>query len=211
MPPGLKVIILVRHGECVTNVSMTLSSDWDFGGLTEKGVAQARAAGRALAPYAEEIGSLHSSPVVRARQTAGAIGDAIGLDTKVDPRLAERGLGSLNRTAFRTREEMFLRYRQATTGGREGMEEWGGLVSRMESFIGGLEPGVHVAVTHHDPVVAAASIIDKKYFQGTAHVSNASLTVLDYPREVLAFGVRASPAGRRSLALALHARMETGA
>lgn len=190
MPRGSKVVILVRHGECVTNTSLMLSSDHDVGGLTEKGAAQARAVAGALSPYAPKIASLHTSPVVRAMQTAAEIGDVLGVGPKIDRRLTERGMGSLNRMTFHTREEMVRRYKQAAASGDEGVEEWGTLVSRMKSFFDDLAPGVHVAVTHYDPVVAAASIIDEKYGHGRFYVPNASLTVLDYPDEVLSFGAR---------------------
>ncbi|MFL5873216.1 MAG: histidine phosphatase family protein [Solirubrobacterales bacterium] len=72
--------LLLRHGESVHNAQRSgepaAHSDQDR--LTEKGVEQAHAAGAGL----RELGvtRLLSSPLRRARETAQAVGDALGLD-----------------------------------------------------------------------------------------------------------------------------------
>jgi glucosyl-3-phosphoglycerate phosphatase len=74
--------LLLRHGESVHNADRSgepaAHSDGDR--LTEKGVEQAHAAGAGL----RELGvtRLLSSPLRRARETAQAVGDALGLDAE---------------------------------------------------------------------------------------------------------------------------------
>jgi glucosyl-3-phosphoglycerate phosphatase len=72
--------LLLRHGESVHNAARSgepaAHSEGDK--LTEKGIEQARAAGAGL----RELGvtRLLSSPLRRARETAQAVGDALGLE-----------------------------------------------------------------------------------------------------------------------------------
>jgi glucosyl-3-phosphoglycerate phosphatase len=74
--------LLLRHGESVHNANRSgepaAHSEGDR--LTEKGTEQARAAGKGL----RELGvtRLLSSPLRRARETAQAVGDALGLDAE---------------------------------------------------------------------------------------------------------------------------------
>jgi broad specificity phosphatase PhoE len=74
--------LLLRHGESVHNADRSgepaAHSDRDR--LTEKGVAQAHAAGEGM----RELGvtRLLSSPLRRARETAAAVGEALGLEAE---------------------------------------------------------------------------------------------------------------------------------
>ncbi|HEY5942346.1 MAG TPA: histidine phosphatase family protein [Solirubrobacterales bacterium] len=72
--------LLLRHGESVHNANRSgepaAHSDSDL--LTEKGLEQAHAAGAGLRDLG--VTRLLSSPLRRARETAAAVGDAIGLD-----------------------------------------------------------------------------------------------------------------------------------
>jgi broad specificity phosphatase PhoE len=72
--------LLLRHGESVHNANRSgepaAGSDGDR--LTEKGLEQARAAGAALREH--EVTRLLSSPLRRARETAQAVGGALGLE-----------------------------------------------------------------------------------------------------------------------------------
>jgi broad specificity phosphatase PhoE len=74
--------LFLRHGESVHNAARSgepaAHSEEDL--LTEKGVEQARAAGAAL--HGHGITRLLSSPLRRARETAQAVGDALGLEAE---------------------------------------------------------------------------------------------------------------------------------
>jgi broad specificity phosphatase PhoE len=72
--------LFLRHGESVHNADRSgepaAHSEGDR--LTEKGLEQAHAAGTGLREHG--ITRLLSSPLRRARETAAAVGDALGLD-----------------------------------------------------------------------------------------------------------------------------------
>lgn len=72
--------LLLRHGESVHNAARSGEpvphSDGDR--LTEKGLEQAHAAGAAL--HEHGVTRLLSSPLRRARETARAVGEALGLE-----------------------------------------------------------------------------------------------------------------------------------
>jgi len=74
--------LLLRHGESVHNAARSgepvAHSEGDL--LTEKGVRQAHAAGAGL--RAHGVTRLLTSPLRRARETAQAVGDALGLEAE---------------------------------------------------------------------------------------------------------------------------------
>jgi broad specificity phosphatase PhoE len=74
--------LLLRHGESVHNAARSGEpaphSEGDL--LTEKGVEQAHAAGAGLRDLG--VTRLLSSPLRRARETAQAVGDALGLEAE---------------------------------------------------------------------------------------------------------------------------------
>lgn len=74
--------LFLRHGESVHNAQRSgepaAHSEGDR--LTEKGVEQAHAAGAALRDHG--VTRLLSSPLRRARETAQAVGDALGLEAE---------------------------------------------------------------------------------------------------------------------------------
>jgi probable phosphoglycerate mutase len=96
-------VILVRHGE----------TDWNAEGriqghlavpLNERGQAQAEAVGARLAPV--PFTALYSSDLLRARQTAEAIGRASGQRVRDEPRLREWDLGILSGLMRTVAEEL---------------------------------------------------------------------------------------------------------
>jgi broad specificity phosphatase PhoE len=72
--------LLLRHGESVHNANRSGEPAAHSAGdlLTAKGVEQARAAGAGLRGFG--VTRLLSSPLWRARETAQAVGEALGLD-----------------------------------------------------------------------------------------------------------------------------------
>lgn len=88
----LTQVLLIRHGE----------TDWNAQGrwqgnapvpLNEIGLAQARALASYLATHEPRIDVLYSSPLLRARQSAQAIAEALALPVRIDERLREVDLG----------------------------------------------------------------------------------------------------------------------
>lgn len=86
-------VLCIRHGE----------TDWNAMGrwqghapvpLNATGLAQSVALGRYLASNGLAIDALYSSDLRRAMQTAQAIGDALGVPVRPEPRLRELDLGA---------------------------------------------------------------------------------------------------------------------
>jgi broad specificity phosphatase PhoE len=95
---GLSVIYLVLHGETEWNRERRFQGRLDSP-LTPAGREQAGRAGQTLARLIDDAAAwaLTSSPLGRARETAGIIGDALGIEPgaiELDARLAEFDLGS---------------------------------------------------------------------------------------------------------------------
>src|ERR1700675_244272 len=89
--PGTPVrLLLVRHGETVFNVTGRWQGQGDSP-LTERGLAQARELGRALAH--ESIAAVYSSDLGRAMQTAREVAAPHGLDVQSELRLREINVG----------------------------------------------------------------------------------------------------------------------
>lgn len=83
-------ILLARHGETHFNVEGRWQGQADSP-LTERGLAQARELGRALAD--EPIGAVYSSDLGRALLTAGEVAAPHGLAVRTDQRLREIDTG----------------------------------------------------------------------------------------------------------------------
>jgi probable phosphoglycerate mutase len=89
--PGTPVrILLARHGETVFNVEGRWQGQTDSP-LTERGLAQARELGAALAD--EPIVAVYSSDLGRAARTAREVAVKHGLGVTTDPRLREVHVG----------------------------------------------------------------------------------------------------------------------
>ena len=89
--------MLLRHAETATP-AVFHGAESDIH-LSDHGHAQAMVAARRLAEFAPA--ALVSSPMLRARQTAGPIASACGLHVRIEPTLHERRVGSLQGTPNR--------------------------------------------------------------------------------------------------------------
>lgn len=83
-------VILVRHGETALNAGGQLRGRLDPD-LDDTGAAEIAALARALLTY--DVGTVHTSPLLRARRTAQAIADACGVSVEIDERLNDRDYG----------------------------------------------------------------------------------------------------------------------
>jgi len=86
----MPVVHLVRHGH-VHNPDQVLYGRLPDFRLSDAGEAMAAATAAHLASRGGDYGRLVSSPLLRAQQTAGVIGDALGLGTDTDDRVIEAG------------------------------------------------------------------------------------------------------------------------
>lgn len=83
-------LCLVRHGETAWNAEGRVQGQTDVP-LNERGQAQARAVGAALA--AEAFAAIYSSDLQRVTQTAAPAARALGLEVAREPALRERHFG----------------------------------------------------------------------------------------------------------------------
>jgi phosphohistidine phosphatase len=92
-------LYVVRHAEAAPGDPDDLRS------LTRAGREQARSLGDRLAREGVHLDTVLSSPLLRARETAAAIGKALGVEVEVDERLAPGASAELVRAATAGRGE----------------------------------------------------------------------------------------------------------
>ncbi len=152
------MLILVRHGESTGNAEGRLLGRIDAP-LTERGRAQARSLGPAVAGAARLV----SSPLARARETAELLGT--GLTVEVDERWVEVDYGELDgATLASVPPTLWERWRAdpgfAPAGG-ESLRETGTRVREAcaelfaEDGTGARGPAPVVVVSHVSPIKAA--------------------------------------------------------
>ncbi|APG83000.1 2,3-bisphosphoglycerate-dependent phosphoglycerate mutase [Sinorhizobium americanum] len=91
-------LVLVRHGQSEWNLK-NLFTGWRDPDLTELGVEEAMAGGKALAEYGIKFDIAFTSDLVRAQRTCQMVLDAVGqssLETIRDQALNERDYGDLS-------------------------------------------------------------------------------------------------------------------
>src|SRR5262245_114251 len=91
---GMPAIYLVRHGESAMNVVPRLSHRLADLPLTERGHQQARLLAARLAEH--RLAAIVTSPLQRARQTAGYIAERTGASVQVTDALREINVGTLD-------------------------------------------------------------------------------------------------------------------
>jgi broad specificity phosphatase PhoE len=87
---------LVRHGESTWNTAGLAQGHNDQAELTSRGLHQATEAAEQF--RGRSVRAIYASDLRRARQTAAAFGQVLGLPVAADARLRERGLGVLDGT-----------------------------------------------------------------------------------------------------------------
>ena len=93
-----RLLVLVRHGQSEWNLK-NLFTGWRDVGLTEKGVAEARAAGQALKEAGLQFDVAYTSALKRAQRTLGIVLEEMGasnIPVTKDQALNERDYGDLS-------------------------------------------------------------------------------------------------------------------
>lgn len=152
-------LILLRHGETAPNRDGLLLGRADPP-LTGLGRDQARAAAAAIAELRPAL--LVSSPLGRARETAGLVGEACGLPVEIDDRLAEISYGEWEgRPLAGMSADVSGRWRADPSFAPPGGESLRGLRERVtacvEDLVGRDAGGPVVAVSHVSPIKAAVA------------------------------------------------------
>lgn len=112
-------VLWARHGENVANVTKTLSFRVFDGDLTDAGRQQARDLSERLAASGgDRIGLLVCSPLRRARQTAGIVGQRLGLPVAMElDDLREVNVGDLDGRSDARAWEIYARVLAAWRAG----------------------------------------------------------------------------------------------
>ncbi len=110
-------VLLARHGETDDNIVPLRFQGFTDTPLNATGRRQAIELADKAAARTEPIASLWSSDLVRACETAGAVGDRIGLEPALDARLREgfrgRWEGHLMQDVQRSEPELYAAWRRA--------------------------------------------------------------------------------------------------
>lgn len=113
MPDQVTRLLVIRHGETPWNTEARIQGHIDIP-LNDKGRWQAERVAQALAD--EELHAIYSSDLQRARHTAEAIAQAVGLPLSVDESLRERHFG---RFEGMTQEEVAAQWPEEARRWRE--------------------------------------------------------------------------------------------
>lgn len=163
MPSRATTVLLVRHGH-TDSTGVVLPGRAPGLHLSERGQAQAAAVGERLRALPRRPVALYTSPLERTRETAAAIGTAIGRRPVVDRSLLECDFGSwtgrkiaglARRAEWRTVQSAPSRFRFPEGESFPEMQQriWGAL----ERLAAKHPRGTVVAVSHADPIKAAVT------------------------------------------------------
>jgi len=101
------IYYILRHGEAKSNVDGILSN-WPekfYNPLTQKGKGQIKIAAEKLKN--KNIDYIFCSPVLRANESAGIVGEKLGIKPKIDKRLRELDFGLFNGKTVKEFESLF--------------------------------------------------------------------------------------------------------
>ncbi|HEY0606343.1 MAG TPA: histidine phosphatase family protein [Herpetosiphonaceae bacterium] len=148
-------LLLVRHGETDANVAGRMQGRGNDP-LTERGQQQARAVAARLKAEDHSIEALYSSSLLRASQTADAIGAALGLTPRLRDALQEMHLGDLDGTDNLTLDAAMPQTLDESYPNGESIREF--VERTMGAFYGiaMAHPGSTVVIVSHGGVISTA-------------------------------------------------------
>jgi broad specificity phosphatase PhoE len=182
------LIVLVRHGECEGNIKGMFRGRTDFP-LNKRGLVQAQDLARELKFFSVKY--IYSSPLIRARQTAEAIGEQCGVEIKVEEGFNNIELGSWEGRFKKEIAELYPKEWELWVNNPEklnvkGMETLYDVQKRtkacLDSLVSQHNGKVLVVVSHRavlKPLIAACLNIASPYFW-KIHLDTASYSLLSY-------------------------------
>jgi broad specificity phosphatase PhoE len=164
-------LLLARHGETVWNADAVYRGRSEVP-LSETGRLQAQLLGRKLAE--EGVTALHTSPLMRARETAEAIERHVGVAALVDPDLTDLDCGEWEGLSDREVKERYPDLRRTWLStpqvvrlpGGESLDEVSARVGRVLAEVLST-PGVVVLVSHrvvHKVAICTLLGLDNSHF-----------------------------------------------
>jgi broad specificity phosphatase PhoE len=180
-------LLLIRHGESEGNTEMRLQGQGEYP-LTGRGLQQSRLVGERLRRLS--LAALYSSPIGRARLTAGIIGEATGLEVNELPEVREYDFGDLAGLTYRELMDKHPEIEQQYRRGPDypvfpGAEDREAFRRRVCDALWGVaerHPGSTVAVvTHAGPIALfCLEVLGLPYRRPIPlRVYNGSITVVD--------------------------------
>ena len=112
------MIIFLRHGQAENNTKKILAGRSPGVDLTQVGIQQAEQSGKMLESL--NISAIYSSPIDRALQTAGIVGNHCNLEPVTDDRLIELDMGKFTKMPY---DEIFAKHGNVFLKFYEGSEE----------------------------------------------------------------------------------------
>jgi len=190
------ILTLVRHGETSANLSGVWHGSTDAP-LNDRGREQALRVARFLQGRHSDWSALYTSPLLRAHDTARAIGLPLGLEPRVERGLVEYHLGSWEGKSYRELHETHRLWDEmrrdpdfAPHGGESPRQVTERLTSALRR-IGVQHPGERVIVVTHGGALsmALAAILDGDYTRWRRVMSNCAVSelVFEPAPELLSF------------------------
>jgi probable phosphoglycerate mutase len=186
-PPAHTVVIFVRHGQ-TSSTGKILPGRAAGLALADKGIAQAQAVAAQLAGR-KGVVALYASPLQRTRETAAPIAKALDLKVTLDKGLLECDFGEwtgAELSKLRKLPEWKAVQRNPSGFRFPGGESFSEMATRMSSTVDRYRAkhsgGTVVAVSHADPIKAAAAValgVPLDLFQ-RIDISPCSMTVITY-------------------------------
>jgi ribonuclease H / adenosylcobalamin/alpha-ribazole phosphatase len=191
-------LVLVRHGVTAHTVDKRFSGGLGGSnpGLNADGRAQARATADWLAPLAEEVDAVVSSPVRRTRETAEIIAERLGKQVDLDHGLAEMEFGTWEgktfaevRATYPDDLDAWLGSMQHTPGGGESFSQvQQRVLASLEALLASYPGRTVLAVSHVTPIKvlvaqALGAPLEAVY---RMELAPASVTVLSFFEDGLA-------------------------
>ena len=192
------VLILVRHGETSANIDSVWHGSIDTP-LSERGERQAARVAQYLGEAFPDASGLYASDLQRARLTADAIGEVLGLPTRLEEDLREYHLGSWEGKPYSELYRVHKLWHHIKTDpdfAPHGGESPRQVASRLTAALRKIaadHPGERVVVVTHGGALSMAmgAILDGDYTQWRRVMANCAVSELVFePRpELLSFDV----------------------
>lgn len=172
-------VILVRHGESITNAKNIVSDLFDKYPLTERGIKQVQKIATELKDL--KIDAIVTSPIIRAKETAMIIAEKLSMDFATDERLREIRMGKFN-------EKNISEVPKFTYESKE-LEPWSAIDERMIAIMNSYSGNV-LLISHGFPIRVLVSHYlgfneDESY---GIYINFASVTVINSKRNVISIG-----------------------
>jgi probable phosphoglycerate mutase len=192
-------LLLVRHGQIVANLDNRWHGSTD-GELTPRGFEEARLVAAHLARTRPDVVAVHTSPLKRARDTAGTIATALGVPIVVTPGLAEYGIGVLEGETFADLAAIHRFFEQSVADvdwappGGESLGTVGARVIGAWRAIAAAHPGDEVIAVSHGAAIGvglAVLLKDDPRAWSSYRLRNTSVTelVLEPVPQLIAFDI----------------------